>query len=135
MDECDVIVIPSSIDVETAKTAPEEIPPINGSTRGFLKIPCITTPAVAREEPITIAVIILGILVLQITSTPYILLQRKLRRVKIHGRSSIFKSITPEKRDNILEANNARNPVKIIKIKVFFLYFMKDSSTISSTLT
>ena len=43
--------------------APGDKPSMKGSAIGFLNIACMTTPAVAKAEPTSIPMIILGILI------------------------------------------------------------------------
>ena len=46
---------PNVIASTAPRAAPEDTPVIDGSARGFLKIPCIPAPAMAKEAPVSIA--------------------------------------------------------------------------------
>ena len=55
---------PVTIAIAAPNAAPELIPSTDGSAIGFLKTPCITQPTEAKAPPISIAVSVLGTLIL-----------------------------------------------------------------------
>lgn len=48
------------MDITAPKDAADDTPKVNGLTRGFLNVPCITAPAIARLAPADMANSILG---------------------------------------------------------------------------
>lgn len=55
-------VMPSTIPAESPTMAPDEIPVVYGSARGFLSMACMATPTTARDAPAQMAANALGIL-------------------------------------------------------------------------